>query len=208
MTTAAYNVYSIHSEEALSHCPVFTVDHFNWGGTYRPVTSGQLGFLPDRGFLLEMTCKETDPCCIYQKDDDPVYLDSAMEAFFCFAPEEENPCYLNFEMNANGAMLACYGRSRQSRTPFSKQLRHDLLCQAEILEDCWRIRLFLPLALVRALYPGVTLDSGSHFTCNFYKIKESEYLTHFASFAPIPTPEPNFHLPQYFASARILGDLL
>ncbi len=204
MTPAIYNVSTIHSADDLCCCSTFAVDQFNWGGDYRPVTSGRLGFLPDTAFILEMTCQESDPCRIYRQDNDPVYLDSAMEAFFCFAPEEKDPCYLNFEMNANGAMLACYGRSRQNRSPFSEQVRRDLLCEANILENCWSVRLTLPLTLVRSLYPKVTLDCGSHFTCNFYKIKESKGLTHFASFAPIPVPEPNFHLPEYFAQASIL----
>ena len=48
------------------------------------------------------------------------------------------------------------------------------------------------------------VETGSRFTCNFYKIKESKGLTHFASFAPITAPEPDFHLPEYFAHAQIL----
>lgn len=205
MTDTTYNVHTIDTIEALSRCPVFCVDRFNWGGAYRPVTTGRLGFLPDSGFVLEMTCREADPCRTYLHDGDPVYLDSAMEAFFCFAPEEETSCYLNFEMNANGAMLACYGRSRRNRTPFPEELRQGLLCRANILDDHWSIRLTLPLTLVQSLYPAFTPEDGSRFTCNFYKIKESEGLTHFASFAPIPVPEPDFHLPEYFARAQIQG---
>lgn len=203
MVTTTYDVYTIRSAADLSLCPTFLVDQFNWGGGYRPVTSGRLGFFPETGFLLEMECREADPCRTYRQDNDPVYLDSAMEAFFCFAPEETAPCYLNFEMNANGAMLACYGRSRLHRTPVAGSLRQELLCKADIREDSWRIRLTLPMTLITALYPGLTLGSGSGFTCNFYKIKESEGLTHFASFAPIRTPRPDFHLPEYFAHARI-----
>ena len=180
------------------------MDQFNWGGSYRPLTTGRLGFLPGTGFLLEMECQETDPCRTYTQDNDPVYLDSAMEAFFCFAPQEAEPLYLNFEMNANGAMLACHGRSRGNRSPFAEELRAELLCQAKVLEDRWNIRLTLPLTLVQALYPDFAPETGSRFTCNFYKIKESKGLTHFASFAPITAPEPDFHLPEYFAHAQIL----
>lgn len=203
MTATTYNVHTIETTNDISRCPAFYVDCFNWGGDYRPVTCGRLGYLPDTCFLLEMTCEEADPCRTYLHDGDLVYLDSAMEAFFCFAPEEDSPCYLNFEMNANGAMLACYGRNRQDRMPFPEELRQGLFCQANVLEDRWSIRLTLPLALIRAVYPDIVLLDDSIFTCNFYKIKESEGLTHFASFAPIPTPEPNFHLPEYFACAKL-----
>lgn len=198
-----YDVLMLHSPDELSRCPVFRVDRFNWGGSYRPVTTGRLGYLPETAFILEMECREKDPCRTYSQDNDPVYLDSAMEAFFCFAPGEQNPCYLNFEINANGAMLACYGRERQNRTPFSKELRNGLICRAQIDEASWSVRLTLPADLIRTVYPDAALNAGSHFTCNFYKIKESGEQTHFASFAPIPTPEPNFHMPEYFAHAQI-----
>ena len=204
MTITTYDTYTLSTEEELARCPVFHVDQFNWGGSYRPLTTGQLGFLPGTGFLLEMECQETDPCRTCTQDNDPVYLDSAMEAFFCFAPQEAEPLYLNFEMNANGAMLACHGRSRGNRSPFAEELRAGLLCQAKVLADRWSIRLTLPLTLVQALYPDFAPETGSRFTCNFYKIKESKGLTHFASFAPITAPEPDFHLPEYFAHAQIL----
>lgn len=199
-----YQVHSLNEAEQLASCPQFSIDRFNWGGDYRPISRGRLGFLSSCGFLLEMECEESNPCRIYTEDDDPVYLDSAMEAFFCFLPDEKNPCYLNFEMNANGAMLACYGTDRQHRVPFSPETRSGLICRVRIEENCWKIRLMIPLSLLESVYPGLILQTGSTFTCNFYKIKESEGLTHFASFAPIPTKEPNFHLPEYFAKARIV----
>lgn len=198
-----YDVLAIQSPEQLSLCPVFTVDCYNWGGDYRPVTTGRLGYIPESGFVLEMKCQEKEPCRTYCSDNDPVYLDSAMEAFFCFAPGDAAPCYLNFEMNANGAMLACYGRGRQNRTPFPEEIRQGLVCQAQIDEQSWSIRLTIPLTLLTAIYPNLTLNTGSMFTCNFYKIKESEGLTHFASFTSIPVEKPDFHLPEYFAQAYI-----
>lgn len=198
-----YDVLTIKSENALSQCPVFMVDQFNWGGNYRPATSGRLGYIPETGFVLEMVCQEKDPFRSFKKDNDPVYLDSAMEAFFCFAPDETKPYYMNFEMNANGAMLACYGRERENRTPIPEELRKGLLCYAQIEEESWSVRLTLPLTLITAIYPNLTLDTGSRFTCNFYKIKESEGQTHFASFSPIPVAKPDFHLPEYFAHAQI-----
>lgn len=74
-----YDVLTIHSPEELSRCPVFHVDQFNWGGSYRPSTSGRLGYIPKSAFILEMECKESDPCRTFRKDNDPVYLDSAKD---------------------------------------------------------------------------------------------------------------------------------
>lgn len=48
------------------------------------------------------------------------------------------------------------------------------------------------------------LKAGDQFTCNFYKICESKQLEHYASFAPIISDKPNFHLPQFFEAAIIV----
>lgn len=200
-----YQVPILKNEAGLSACPELPIDQFNWGGDYRPVSRGRLGYLPSKGFCVKLECEESDPCRKYTKDGDPVYLDSAMEAFFCFCPAEDHPCYLNFEMNSNGALLACYGNDRQHRTPIPEEAKKGLTCHASIEETRWSVSLFIPLPLLEAVYPGLTLSAGSTFTFNFYKIKESEGLTHFASLAPIPTAKPDFHLPEYFAGAVITG---
>ena len=46
MTITTYDTYTLSTEEELARCPVFHVDQFNWGGSYRPLTTGRLGFLP------------------------------------------------------------------------------------------------------------------------------------------------------------------
>lgn len=43
--------------------------------------------------------------------------------------EESAPNYLNFEINAIGAMLACCERDRQNRILFSEQVRKGLSCE-------------------------------------------------------------------------------
>lgn len=48
------------------------------------------------------------------------------------------------------------------------------------------------------------LDVGSSFWCNFYKISEAAEIEHYASYAPIRTEIPSFHLPEFFATADIV----
>jgi len=43
------------------------------------------------------------------------------------------------------------------------------------------------------------------FFCNFYKIAESAGIEHYGAYHPIPVETPNFHLPQHFAKAIIVG---
>ena len=102
-------VPAISSAEELENVEPFRVEHLLWGTTQIPETYGYLGFVPSDGFYLKMVCKEKNPLRVYEKNQDPVYRDSAMEAFFQFDSERErntNALYLNLEVNANGALRA------------------------------------------------------------------------------------------------------
>ena len=91
-------VPAISSAEELENVEPFRVEHLLWGTTQIPETYGYLGFVPSDGFYLKMVCKEKNPLRVYEKNQDPVYRDSAMEAFFQFDSERErntNALYLN-----------------------------------------------------------------------------------------------------------------
>ncbi len=49
---------------------------------------------------------------IEQLKECPVYKDSCLEAFLNFAPEDLEKGYLNFEVNANSALLNGFGPGR------------------------------------------------------------------------------------------------
>ncbi|MDD2971620.1 MAG: carbohydrate-binding family 9-like protein [Lachnospiraceae bacterium] len=218
-----YTVRSLKNKEEIEACELFHIDQYNWGGDYRPKTYGRMGYLDKDGFYLNLICEEANPTRTYYESNDPVYLDSAMEAFLCFGTKEcdgvEKPYYLNFEMNGNGAMLASMGCERTNRVNLPEKIRSQILCTPQIHEDSWELSLYIPVKAIAPLYAGchdlshpakpcdpdtLSLQAGSTFTCNFFKLKESEGETqHFASFSPIDYPEPNFHLPACFAHCTI-----
>lgn len=198
-----YIIQTISSKEEIGNCPVFHVDQYNWGGGYRPKTYGSLGFIPGTGFFVKMTCEEMNPARIYLNPNDPVHLDSTMEAFFQFYPLERPNCYINLEANSNGALHAKYGDGRNNRKVFPMELHEACQCTGTIYESFWTLELTVPLELIRYVYGHCDFQSGDTLACNFYKIKESEGLTHFGSYTKIENETPNFHLPQFFAKAVI-----
>lgn len=101
----AYHVNLIDSIEELEQCELFQINHFNWVEGYQPKAFGRMGLLHNLGLVVGMTAMEANPLTTYTKDNDPVYRDSALEAFFNFTPKRKIPYYTNFEMNSNGAML-------------------------------------------------------------------------------------------------------
>lgn len=194
-----YTIKTIDDFSELDLCPLFYVDQYNWGGDYRPHTYGSLAYWPSRGFCVRMTCEEQNPQRLYTRPNDPVYLDSAMEAFFQFYPKDRPSCYLSFEVNANGALNATYGEDRSHRIPFPPELHCKCLCRSSVFPDYWTMELMIPAEVICFVYGRSDFHSGDHITCNFYKIKESEGQTHFGSYTVIQHKEPNFHLTQYFA---------
>ena len=196
----------ISSNKELENVRPFHVEHLLWGTKAIPRTYGYLGFVPDEGFYLKMVCEESEPLRTYENFLDPVYRDSAMEAFLQFEPQRggrETAVYLNFEANANGALLAAYGSGRTYRTYFSKEELDLFGCTAAIEEDHWSFSIFIPIQVLENVYGSLNLGIGSRFTCNFYKISESKAIEHYASCFPIRSEIPSFHMPEYFGEARI-----
>ena len=166
----------IESKELLETVEPFEIRHLLWGTERIPKTYGYIGFVKGEGFYLKLVCLEKNPLRIYKEDQDPVYKDSAVEAFFRFNSGDgsRQDIYLNFEMNANGAILAGYGKNKTERTPFEADMLQKLNCKAEVEEEQWNVSLMVPI--------------------------ENE---HYASYEYVKSKNPNFHLPEYFAEAVI-----
>lgn len=200
-------VKTISSMEELSELSPLYVDKLLWGTKKSPKTYAYLGFVPEDGFYLKMVCEEKNPLRTFTQDNEPVYRDSAVEAFFLFESNKGRtgrPTYLNFEINANGALLASYGKERTYRSYFTPEERAAFQCQAKIEESSWSVDLRIPIEILERIYGTLDLGEGSYFTCNFYKISEDKEIEHYASYAPIESPIPSFHLPEYFVDAQIV----
>lgn len=201
MSTTTYIIKKISSREDLVSCPLFEVAQFNWGGYYRPHTYGQFAFLDGEGFLLHMTCEESNPVCHYHHNFEPVWMDSAMEGFFCFDCQNDN--YINLEINSAGALVASFGSGKTGRINLTETDIRTLDFRAVKNTDTWCIDVFIPLSLIETYFHISSYQSGDCIPLNFFKLAEGTESTHFASFAPIDSPEPNFHLSQFFAQGII-----
>ena len=196
----------IGSKKELEDVEPFYVEQLLWGTQSIPKTYGYLGFVPKEGFYLKMVCEEKEPLRTYENVLDPVYRDSAMEAFFQFETERGgrgSAVYLNFEVNANGALLAAYGSGRTYRTFFTKEELEAFDCNAAVEEERWNFQLHIPLKILEEIYGPLNLGRGSRFSCNFYKISEAKEIEHKASCFPNQSEIPSFHMPEYFGEAVI-----
>lgn len=198
-----YKVHRITSLEQLEECEKFCIDNYQWVEGVRPEVYGRMGLLEGYGLVISMTAAEREPLKTFIKDNDPVYEDSAMEAFLSFSSGGLGQTYLNFEMNANGAMLSQFGTAKEREfISYDKELK--AVCEADIKEDSWSVLLKIPTGLIVRFFGGEPLQSGDSFTCNFYKICQTSEQEHYGSFAPVVSEKPNFHLPEFFQRAVVI----
>lgn len=198
----SYHVHTITDLSQLEECEKFCIGNYKWTKGKGPEAFGRMGLLKDYGLVISMTALEQNPLRTYTEDNDPVYKDSAMEAFLSFSRASVNTDYVNFEMNANGAMLSQFGTAKERKfIGYDAALRGE--CEAKMGETSWSVILKVPMDLIVSLFKREPLQSGDSFTCNFYKICETPKFEHYASFAPIVSERPNFHLPEFFHEAVI-----
>jgi len=153
-----YQVHTILAKEEVLNCPIFEVSHFMWTCQVRPQTFGRMGYLKGQGLYIQMTCLESSPKRVYQNHRENVYQDSAMEVFFAFPdaglqqsepPENEDVLYLNFEVNANGAMYAQYGIGRHNRQFITAEEYVLTGVKAVVAADQWTVELLIPNELLQ-----------------------------------------------------------
>lgn len=183
-------------------CPA-AIDQYNWGETYRPKSEARLCLIGREGFLLRIMSEESAPRAVYTKSNDPVYKDSCLEFFVNFRPSENSTGYINFECNANGALLCAYGDSCRNRKPVC-----DLGLPAPPVKPFrgsgfWGYELFIPMAFVKRFFGDSNFQKGDVLRGGFFKCGDDTEFPHYGSWTVIQSRVPNFHLPQYFGTLEI-----
>ncbi len=183
-----------------SSVPVAEVSHFRWYEGYAPRTTAQMVYIEGYGFVLRMTCYETEPLATYRTYMDPVYKDSCMEFFADYLGDGR---YINLEMNANGALLSCVGADRHERTPVAELTGGDIFpVAARRTDDRWFVTAHIPLELLTAILgvPTIAVKPGFTFRGNFYKCGDDTEFVHYGMWDPVGTEKPDFHCPAYFGT--------
>lgn len=128
------------------------------------------------------------------KDQAPVYEDSCVE-FFILAQDGK---YHNFEFNSKGVCLSASGSHRLERssrvvTEMEQIIRQPAAVTKEKEGYRWSLTVGIPFAIV-----GLT--SATTYRANFYKCGDLTEKTHYLSWHPIGTQNPDFHCPEHFGT--------
>lgn len=175
------------------------VQHYPWGGDYRPRVTAELRYLEEIGFHVKMRCYETKVRAVNTEPDSAVYEDSCMECFLNFYPETSD-LYINFEVNGNGVMLCQTGSGKKNRTFLLKQGIKQPPVHVKRTEDWWEIEYVIPLSLINGVYGICQFQKGHQLKGNFYKCGDRTDCAHYGCWNPIEASKPNFHLPEFFGT--------
>lgn len=181
------------------------IDCYPWGGTCRPKTEVRCGYT-DLFCYIAFKVFEKNPVVRHYSFQDPVYEDSCVEFFFNPFPAV-SPDYINFEVNAAGALLAQIGPNRGDRRPLAakeakgleiwsswNEREHDLVTGGH-----WEIVLKIPLALLVHFY-GRPFNFPREAKGNFYKCGDRTSRPHYGCWSPVRSPDPDFHRSAYFGT--------
>lgn len=208
MTGMAYRIKIIDDLSEMGKGNTAEINIYNWGGGYRPVSKAVLCFVRGKGFAVRLTSEETSPRATQTEPDSRVWEDSCLEFFANFQPQMPGSGYLNFECNALGAMLCCYGGPSgpgARRVPVVELGCPHPRPRVIRTADTWGWELLVPLSMLRTVYGAAEFHSGDEIRGSFYKCGDLTERPHYGSYTKIDWPTPDFHRPESFAE-MILAD--
>lgn len=176
---------------------VLPVSQFPWGKDYCPLSWAKIWFEPGSGFHVLLHCEESSPKAVFTCSDDPVYQDSCLECFLQFYPEQSE-VYMNFETNANGAMLCQQGTCREDRIFIRNQGMKQPAVTAFRTAYAWEVSYVIPLELIRRVYGRCDFVPGQVIRGNFYKCGDKTEIPHYGCWSKIGCSSPDYHRPEYF----------
>lgn len=178
------------------------VESCNWYDEYPYVPKVELALWHDGFFLyLEFNVSERYTLGAVREDNGECWTDSCVELFI--APDD-NGYYYNFEFTCTGKLLLGYRPGREGAVLAPLSVIDSVEREASLgnmpvglLENCnWNLRVQIPItALFRH---NLKSWSGLKAKANIYKCGNKLPERHFISYAPINTPKPDFHRPEYF----------
>jgi hypothetical protein len=180
------------------------------GSDHRPRTRARLGW-DEEGLFGLFRVEDRYVRSVHTRFGDPVYEDSCVEIFLQPKPGRG---YLNFEMNAGGALLASHitdhRRTHDGFAVFTKLTAEDgrqvavhsslpSIVEPEVEAD-WQLAFAIPNRLLEKYVGPIGPMAGQEWRANLYKCGDGTSHPHWASWSPVDAL--NFHLPHCFGTLR------
>ena len=179
-----------------------------WEMKFMPKTSVKLLY-SDRLIYVLFHVDDRYVRCGTNRTNGEVWREACVEMFF--APSEASPSnYFSLEINCAGAIRLGYHVPGENRNVLvdKDDIGTIKLCQSlsGIIETeietpiAWIMEVAVPLRMLEKYSPVDMPRPGVTWRANFQKCAENNSHPHWLSWAPIDSPEPKFHLPEYFGT--------
>jgi len=179
------------------------VDKTNWGFTdYQPEVYATIMY-DETGFDVEFVIKEKDPLREKTNHFDEVCEDSCVEFFVNFDPENSDK-YINFEVNANGAMQASLRKDRYDYIDLTMSEIESLDITPKIEDEFWSVKYKISTELIKKHYPKFDINTCKYVTGNMQKCGDKQKAIHYMSLFVIGCEKPDFHRPEYFGKIELI----
>ncbi len=145
----------------------------------------------NKGFFVKMHTNESPLRAEVDCENGKICTDSCMEFFLKPDPFSHN--YLNFEVNPKGRMHIGFGPDRRERLHIDCP-RDIFRVESDAKDGDWTLKYEIPDSFLRTYFE----HACSVMRGNFYKCGDLTASEHYAAWAPIHTPNPDFHLADFF----------
>lgn len=184
----------------------FDVNTLNWPSEfpYAPVCAGRIA-RTEGSLVVDFRVSGLDLRAENKEDNGSQWEDSCVEFF---VQDPDGQAYYNFEINALGKILACIGPDRNHRTARPAEEMEAIARFASVSKvdtpkeglQNWRVCIIIPFELI-----GIDPENPpKSIRANFYKCGDNTAHPHYVSWAPINTPQPDFHRPEFFGELRFV----
>ena len=193
----------IYDDALFGSLPEHCLDCLNWAEEYPYKPDVRFRIFHNDGFLfLEYGVREKCTAALETEAGNDVYKDSCVEFF---VQREGSDHYCNFEWNAIGTLCLSRRTGRSDAVHASGEVLGSVLTVStygrkpfeEVRGDnVWTLRTAVPCM---ALF-GENLGTwrGARLRGNFYKCGDALSTPHYLSWAPVSTPAPDYHRPEFF----------
>lgn len=188
--------------ELLAQQPAFPIRYNNWPVQYpySPQVTFNIAH-NDREIFIRFDVSENYTMARIREDNGQVWTDSCVEFFL----STDNNGYYNFEFTCIGKALSGFRQTRENAEHANPETMQSIgrlsslgteNFEEQEGDNRWWLVVAIPAtALFKHNFKNL---SGLKAKANLYKCGDHLSKPHFLSWQPIDTPEPNFHVPQFF----------
>ena len=182
-----------------------SIDVINWKNfDYKPKVNFRIGHTGNE-IWLKYYVSENHIRAMETRTNGEVYKDSCVEFFV----SHDGKNYYNFEFSCIGTIHLAWGEGRHNRKFVDPKVVEAISIKSTLGDQPfdnksgnfdWEMMIRIPATSLA--YSKLKTFKDLKATANFYKCGEETAVTHYVTWNPIKTENPDYHRPEYFGKIQ------